>query len=107
MEDILKLSVPVFLLVFLNVVGWIVKSATNLNNKHIPLILAFLGAILLPVLLYFEPGDYKEMGNFQPKAFLLGFIIGGAAVGANQLIRQYLPNYPQPTPQPKPEEPKV
>jgi uncharacterized membrane protein YqaE (UPF0057 family) len=83
LTDIDKISTPVLLALFLNIVGVFLKQSF-INNKWIPLALLMLGGIV-NVFLGLAP-----IGINHPKIYLLvqGVCIGGLAIGLNQAFRQ-------------------
>lgn len=61
----------------LNAIGYIL-SKSAIENKHIPLFLALLGSLAFQVL-----------HGWSPRDAIIGFVVGAAAVGFNQGLRQY------------------
>lgn len=105
-NGIVNVSVPVALLAALNVVGYVLSKLpeNKIPNWTIPFILPLLGAILYPLV-----GSYTEVAKAAKVPWLVmsfyGIGIGGAAVGANQALRQWLgrnepskPNETKPAP---------
>lgn len=83
-----ELSPPALLVVFLNVIGFVIRKS-SLDNKYIPVILMVLGAVaynFVGVKLV-KPDDRFPHVTLT----MLGAIIGFASVGVNQAIRQFKP----------------
>lgn len=83
-DDIAKLSPPVLLAMFLNVIGLMFSKTPIFDNKYIPLTLTALGAILYP----FIGTPEATINHPQVKLAILGALIGAASVGLNQVLRQ-------------------
>ena len=102
LEGLSKLSPPVLLMLFLNLVGYGLNKNPYVENKFIPVILFILGGILYPFI------GILDATQRHPHVHLgiIGMIIGGAAVGANQILRQFKTsnneneNKPENTPKP-------
>lgn len=88
-----QLSPPVLLMLFLNLVGYGLSKAPVLDNKWIPLILPILGGIVYPFIGTIEASQRHPTVHLA----IIGCIIGGAAVGTNQLFRQLKGDSNQPT----------
>lgn len=79
-----QLSPPVLLMLFLNLVGFGLTKTPVIDNKWIPILLFLLGGFLYPFI------GIVEASQRHPTVHLaiIGSIIGGAAVGTNQVFRQ-------------------
>lgn len=90
-EDIGKLSAPVLLVLFCNIVGVVINKTPIIENKYIPLLMFFLGALIYPFL------GTETANQGVVRQIVIGACIGGAAVGTNQLVRQFLNKDEKPT----------
>lgn len=78
-DYVLSLNNPMLLIVFLNMVGFLIKKSP-INDTFIPLILVILGAIIYPLLV--------DKTIPLVKAIMFGALFGGTSIGVNQLYRQ-------------------
>lgn len=87
LNELLNLSPPVGLLVFLFFLGVILKKADIFPNRFIPLTQLLLGAGIYPFLAAVVPNGYYY--PLAAKVFL-GGLIGAGTVALHQVIKQYL-----------------
>lgn len=80
-----QLSPPVLLMLFLNLIGFALNKSPFIDNKYIPLLLPITGGILYPFIGTIEATQRHPSVHLA----IIGCIIGGAAVGTNQLYRQF------------------
>lgn len=100
LDSITKLSPPVLLMFFLNMVGYALNKSP-IDNKYIPIIMFVLGGIIYPFIGMIEASQRHPAVHLG----IIGCCIGGAAVGANQVLRQLKNTNEDKTtsiPQPKP-----
>jgi hypothetical protein len=90
-ENILKLSPPVALMLALLLCGKMLKMSP-VDSRWIPFILPVLGAIAFPLIM--DPA----LGVSHPTAHnaILGFLAGGAAVGVHSAMVRVKPEPPSP-----------
>ena len=84
--DIETLAPPVLLVLFCNLIGWIASSFPGFNNRYIPVLLFLTGAIVYPFIGTLD----ATTRHSNIKMIIIGACIGGAAVGTNQLFRQFM-----------------
>lgn len=87
--DIESLAPPVLLVLLCNLIGWIANSFPGFNNKYIPVLLFFTGAIIYPFIGTVD----ANVRNYNVRMVVIGACIGGAAVGTNQVFRQFMSKY--------------
>ena len=81
MEFLNEFMMPVVLGICL-VIGWIVKKwITDIDNKYIPTIVTFLGAVL---------AVWFNSWVVTPEIILSGLITGAASTGMHQLFTQFI-----------------
>lgn len=88
LDSLLDLSPPVALLAALNAFGYALKKSP-LQNWIIPIALPILGGVLYPLIS--ETARVSHSVN-NPTVFngVIGFLIGSAATGFNQALRQFV-----------------
>ena len=86
-KELANLSPPVALLIFLYVIGGVLKKAAFFPDRFLPITQVLLGAAIYPVLSSAVP-----VGYYHPLATQIfwGALIGGGTVAANQSIKQFL-----------------
>lgn len=95
LNDILTASSPLLIAVAMTILGKVLKLAAFYPDKYIPLGLCIAGAV-----------GYMGMEGWFYRNGVLGFVIGGmAAVGANQLWRQFVATTPEDKPEKQPLNP--
>ena len=77
----------IILLVAAYVLGTILKNASIVKDKYIPLILGVL-CITIAILLVIINGQYKVIYEAIITGLLQGIIIWGVAIGVNQTVKQ-------------------
>lgn len=88
-EQLLKLSPPVLLAVFLNVIGFSLKKVPWLPGWSIPLLLIAAGAGMFPYIADQASVSYQVEN---PAVFngIIGGCIGGLAVGLHQAVSGFM-----------------
>lgn len=86
-QAIQELSPPILLMVFLNVIGWVLKR-TPFPNNWIPLALLFLGGLTYPFI--YDRGQVVLNVEY-PLALVIiyGVCIGGASVGVFEATKTF------------------
>ena len=87
--DIETLAPPVLLVLFCNFIGWIAGTLPLFNNRYIPLLMFSIGAGVYPFIGTLDATNRHS----NVKMFIIGACIGGAAVGTNQVFRQFFNKY--------------
>lgn len=85
-EQITKLPAPVTLILVLWLLGLGIRMAKWPPNKYIPIILCFGGALVYPLISSDERVGFSYVG-IKPLFYLHGFLLGGGAVAANEILR--------------------
>lgn len=88
--DIETLAPPVLLVLFCNFIGWIAGTIPSFNNKYIPVLMFVVGATVYP---FIGTVDAVTIRHSNVKMIVIGACIGGAAVGTNQIFRQFMSKY--------------
>lgn len=85
LSSLQTMSPPVLVMLFLNLLGYGLAKSPLFDNRFIPVVLFLTGACVYPFI------GILDATQRHPHVHLgiIGFIIGGAAVGANQLLRQF------------------
>lgn len=74
-----------FIIPFLNVMGWWIKHKTALENKFIPLILGALSVVLSTLYIHTTMGT--DIVESICSGVIQGFLLAASAVYANQLTK--------------------
>ena len=86
-EELLKLSPPVILVLCLNILGVGLKKTPMLPNWIIPIILSLTGLVVYPYIA--ETGSVAfQVRNPDVLLAVYGFALGAASVGLHQVFRQ-------------------
>lgn len=75
----------------LNIIGWMFKKASFVNDKYIPLLLGGIGIILAEGLVLTTttlPTTGVEWANALVTGLVQGILCAGTAVFANQIVKQ-------------------
>lgn len=86
-KELINLSPPAGLLLFLFVFGVVLKKAAFFHNRFIPVTQVVLGAVVYPLL-----SNSIPVGYYHPLAtqIFLGALIGSGTVAGHQVIKQFL-----------------
>lgn len=85
LSSLQTMSPPVLFMLFLNLLGYGLAKSPFFDNRFIPVVLFAVGGIVYPFIGILDATQRHPHVHLS----IIGFIIGGAAVGANQLLRQF------------------
>lgn len=104
LEELLKLSPPVILVLSLNILGVGLKKSP-IPNWTIPIVLSLVGLFVYPYIA--ETGSVGfEVRNPDVLLAVYGFALGAASVGLNQVFRQIFGRLIEGPDEKKTEQPK-